>query len=65
MPSVSKFWKKKAGRSIEVPLEHAVVATEAHLRAISMINDDEDCTIEFTPSFIRINLTKQGGVPKT
>lgn len=67
MPSENKFWKKKANRSIEVPIAHAAVATEAHLRALSMINDDEDVTIEFTPDIVRITLTKQkqGGVSKT
>ncbi len=57
----SKFLKRKPkGRLIEVPISHATVATEAHLRALSIINDDEDVTIEFTPTMVRINLTKGG-----
>ena len=49
MTSASKYYKprKKNGRAIEVPLAHAIAATEAHLRAISIINDDEDVTMEF------------------
>lgn len=61
MLSGNKFWKKKASRTIEVPISHAQVATEAHLRAISMINDDEDATITFTPDMVRITITKEGG----
>ncbi len=61
MPSESKFWPKK-GRTLEVPLQHAVIATEAHLRALSIINDNEDADIEFTPTMVRINLT--GGKAK-
>ena len=38
-----------------------MVATEAHLRALSMINDDEDVTMEFTPTMVRINLSKEKG----
>lgn len=64
MSSESKFWKKQ-GRTIEVPLGHAITATEAHLRALSVINDDEDVDIEFTPNMVRINLKKQGGSAKT
>lgn len=61
----SKFLPKKVkGRILEVPLAHAVVATEAHLRALSVINDDEEVTLEFTPTMVRINLNK-GGVSKT
>jgi len=60
MPSANRFWKKKAGREIEVPIAHAVAATEAHLRALSMINDDEEVHIEFTPDMVRITLTKEG-----
>lgn len=60
MSSVSKYLpKKKTERVIEVPLAHAVVATEAHLRAISIINDDEDVDITFTPTMVRINLKAQ------
>lgn len=60
MPSENKFWpsKKKKGRVLEVPLQHAKDATEAHLRALSFINDDEDVSLEFTPTMVRINLTK-------
>lgn len=59
MNSGSKFYKrKKKGRSIEVPLSHAMLATEAHLRALSIINDDEDVDIEFTPTMVRINTNK-------
>ena len=59
MSSGEKFLKRKPkGRSIEVPLSHAIVATEAHLRALSIINDDEDATLEFTPTMVRINLIK-------
>ena len=60
MISANKYYKprKKNGRTLEVPLAHAIVATEAHLRALSMINDDEDVTLEFTPDMVRINLTK-------
>ena len=65
MPSESKFWKKSKGRVLEVPLSHAIDATEAHLRAISMINDDEDVDITFTPTMVRINLKKQGGAANT
>lgn len=59
----SKFLKRKPkSRTIEVPLSHATDATEAHLRALSIINDNEDATIEFTPTMVRINITKiQGG----
>ena len=62
-PSENKFWKKKQGRTIEVPLAHALDATEAHLRALSIINDNEDVTIEFTPTMVRmfITKTKEGG----
>jgi len=66
MSSVSKFLpKKKTSRVIEVPLAHAVVATEAHLRAISIINDDEDVSIEFTPTMVRVNLSKHKGGART
>lgn len=62
----SKFLKRKPkGRTIEVPIAHAEMATEAHLRALSIINDDEDVNLEFTPTMVRINLTKEGGVAKT
>jgi hypothetical protein len=62
MTSASKFWpSKKKARTIEVPLSHAIVATEAHLRALSLINDDEDVTLEFTPDMVRVNLNKQTG----
>lgn len=63
MTSASKYYKprKKNGRTLEVPLAHAMVATEAHLRALSMINDDEDVTMEFTPTMVRINLSKEKG----
>ncbi len=62
MTSENKFWpsKKKKGRVLEVPLQHAKDATEAHLRALSIINDNEDVDLEFTPTMVRINL-KQGG----
>lgn len=63
MSSESKFWKKK-GRTLEVPLAHAIMATEAHLRALSIINDDEEVDLTFTPDMVRINL-KKGGVSKT
>lgn len=67
MISASKYYKprKKAGRTLEVPLAHATAATEAHLRALSLINDDEDVTIEFTPDMVRINLTKEKGRART
>ncbi len=67
MSSGEKFLKRKPkGRSIEVPLSHAVVATEAHLRALSMINDNEDVTdMEFTPTMVRFTITKEGGSAKT
>jgi hypothetical protein len=58
--SANKFWKKKANRSIEIPIAHAVTATEAHLRALSIINDDEDVNITFTPDMVRIDITKGG-----
>lgn len=62
MTSANKFWpSKKKERTIEVPLSHAVVATEAHLRALSLINDDEEVTIEFTPDVVRVNLNKNTG----
>jgi len=64
MPSGNKFWKKKACRTIEVPLHHAVEATETHLRALDIIRDDEDATLEFTPTMVKITIT-QGGVAKT
>lgn len=62
MISAGKYYKprKKNGRTLEVPLAHAFAATEAHLRALSMINDDEDVTLEFTPTMVRIKLTKEG-----
>ena len=58
MTSESKFWpsKKKKGRVLEVPIQHAIDATEAHLRALSLINDNEEVNIEFTPTMVRINL---------
>lgn len=67
MISANKYYKprKKIGRVLEVPLAHAHDATEAHLRALSMINDDEDVTLEFTPDMVRINLTKQKGKTRT
>lgn len=68
MTSASKYYKprKKNGREIEVPLAHAMTATEAHLRALSIINDDEDVTITFTPDIVRVNITKgKGSVGKT
>jgi hypothetical protein len=61
MPSENRFWKKNQHRTIEVPISHAATATEAHLRALSMINDDEDADITFTPDMVRITITKQGG----
>lgn len=62
MSSDFKYLKrKKSERTIEVPLAHAIVATEAHLRAISIINDDEDVSIEFTPTMVRVNLSKHKG----
>lgn len=63
MTSASKYYKprKKNGRVVEVPLAHAIAATEAHLRAISIINDDEDVTMEFTPDMVRINIQKEKG----
>lgn len=63
MTSASKYYKprKKNVRVIEVPLYHAQVATEAHLRGLNMINDDEDINLEFTPSMVRINITKDKG----
>lgn len=62
MKSENKFWpsKKKKERTIEVPLSHAIAATEAHLRALSIINDNEDVDLEFTPEMVRITL-KTGG----
>jgi len=67
MTSESKYYKprKKNVRTIEVPLAHAQVATEAHLRALSIINDDEDVNLEFTPTMVRINLTKGKGTART
>jgi hypothetical protein len=63
MSSARKFWpSKKKERTIEVPLSHAIVATEAHLRALSLINDNEDVTLEFTPDMVRINFNQTGGV---
>lgn len=68
MSSVSKYLPRKntervkvteSHRVIEVPLAHAAVATEAHLRAISIINDNEDADITFTPTMVRINLKAQ------
>jgi hypothetical protein len=61
MISENKYYKprKKNGRTFEVPLAHAIDATEAHLRALCIINDDEDATITFTPDMVRINLTKE------
>lgn len=65
MPSANRFWKKKSNeRVLEIPIAQAVYATETHLRALSMINDDEEVTLEFTPTMVRINLTK-GGTSKT
>ena len=68
MISASKYYKprKKNTRVLEVPLAHAYAATEAHLRALSVINDDEDINLEFTPDMVRINITKppSGGVTK-
>lgn len=60
MISANKYYKprKKNGRAVEVPLAHAITATEAHLRALSIINDDEDVTMEFTPDMVRLNITK-------
>ena len=60
MISGSKYYKprKKNVRVLEVPLAHAYAATEAHLRALSIINDDEDITLEFTPDMVRINTSK-------
>lgn len=62
MISGSKYYKprKKNARTLEVPLYHAHVATEAHLRGLNMINDDEDINLEFTPDMVRINITKEG-----
>lgn len=62
MNSANRYYKprKKNGRCVEVPLAHAIVATEAHLRALSIIDDNEDVSIEFTPDMVRINLTKEG-----
>lgn len=61
MISGNKYYKprKKNARVIEVPLSHAYEATETHLRALSIINDDEDITLEFTPDMVRINITKE------
>lgn len=63
MTSGNKYYKprKKNVRTFEVPLAHAIDATEAHLRALCIINDDEDATLEFTPNMVRINLTKEKG----
>jgi hypothetical protein len=68
MTSASKYYKprKKSGRVIEVPLAHATSATESHLRALSIINDDEEVTMEFTADMVRLNITKEkGAVGKT
>ena len=67
MTSASKYYKprKKNVRTIEVPLAHAHDATEAHLRALSIINDDEDVQLEFTPNMVRINIHKGKGLAKT
>lgn len=62
MSSGNKFYKRKKNvRILEVPLYHAQVATEAHLRGLNMINDDEDINLEFTPDMVRINITKEKG----
>jgi len=63
MISANKYYKprKKNERCVEVPLEHAYVATEAHLRALSIIDDNEDVNLEFTPTMVRINLIKGKG----
>lgn len=60
MTSASKYYKprKKNGRVVEVPLAHAYAATEAHLRGLSIINDNEDVTMEFTPDMVRVNINK-------
>lgn len=67
MTSGSKYYKprKKNARVIEVPLYHAHVATEAHLRGLNMINDDEDINLEFTPDMVRINIIKEKGQART
>lgn len=66
MISGNKYYKprKKNGRTLEVPLAHAHAATEAHLRALSLINDDEDVNLEFTPDIVRINITKEKRTPR-
>ena len=62
MIAANKYYRpmKKNGRTLEVPLAHAHDATEAHLRALCIINDDENATLEFTPDMVRISLTKEG-----
>lgn len=67
MPSANKYYKprKKNGRVVEVPLAHAIAATESHLRALSIINDDEDVQLEFTPDMVRINIQKGKGTAGT
>jgi hypothetical protein len=68
MISANKYYKpkKKTERYVEVPLEHAYVATEAHLRALSIIDDNEDVNLTFTPTVVRINLIKsKEGVTQT
>lgn len=67
MISAGKYYKprKKTARVIEVPLYHALVATEAHLRGLNMINDDEDINLEFTPDMVRINITKEKRTART
>jgi hypothetical protein len=66
MISAGKYYKrKKNARVLEVPLYHALVATEAHLRGLNIINDNEDINLEFTPDMVRINITKETGKGRT
>ena len=61
MISASKYYKprKKNVRVLEVPLAHAYAATEAHLRALSIINDDEEVSLEFTSDLVKISVVNE------
>lgn len=61
MISANKYYKprKKNGRTLEVPLAHAFAATEAHLRALSIINDDEEVSLEFTSDLVKISVVNE------
>lgn len=60
MISGNKYYKpKKNVRLLEVPLAHAHAATEAHLRALSIINDDEEVSLEFTSDLVKISVVNE------